>query len=275
MAALRPLLLGVMLACLGSATTASASVLFTVNESGDVLESYDTTTSTFTTIGPLGVTFDFGGLAYNSSNGLLYGVDGRGAQQLFTVDMNTGAATVIGTHGIVDLFGIAYDSVNNRMYGTQFARGSSLYEMNMATGAATLIGNMGTGIGGLTYDSANDRLLGVSDGAGTIFEIDRGTASTTVVANPGGNNDSGFTYDPENNLYWNIDWNGNLYSLDPTNSFNRTLVASGLGAHDGLAYVSDFGGGNNAVPEPSSIAIWSSILLGGLGLGWRRKRLAS
>ena len=58
---------------------ANADVLYTVSESGDMLCTIDTSTLTLTTIGPLGVTYNFGDLAYDTSSGTMYMTDGRGA----------------------------------------------------------------------------------------------------------------------------------------------------------------------------------------------------
>ena len=91
-------------------TTANAKLLYAVDEATDSLVSFDTNTLQRTVIGSLGVTFNFGGLAYDSNSDTMYMIDGRGSQSLYTVDRNTGAATLIGRHGISDLFGLAYDS---------------------------------------------------------------------------------------------------------------------------------------------------------------------
>jgi len=50
-------------------------------------------------------------------------------------------------------------------------------------------------------------------------------------------NNCGLGYDPTLDLYWAIDWSGDLYSYDPNNGYTRTLQLSGLTAHDGLTFV--------------------------------------
>ncbi len=59
----------------------------------------------------------------------------------------------------------------------------------------------------------------------------------TLLFNGHAVNDSGLTYDPDKNLFWDIDFSGNLFSYDPTNAFARTTHLTGLGSHDGLAYL--------------------------------------
>ena len=216
---------------------AQAGFLYTIQEDGDFLQRINTDTLQVSTVGPLGVTFNFGGLEYVAGSDTLYMIDGRGSQGLYTVNRTTGAASLVGIHGINDLFGLAFDSTNNVMYGTQYAGGSGLYSLNLTTGAATLIANMGVGIGGLAYDSLNDRLVGITDGAGDLYSINRSTGARTLLFDGPFQNDSGLAFDHDQNLFWDIDWAGELYTYDPTNGFNRTTELSAMGSHDGLAYV--------------------------------------
>lgn len=236
-------ILGTLVALLALSSFADAGTLYAVRESDDVLIEINTDTLAMKDIGPLGTTFAFGGLEY--ANGTLWMVPGRGNNNLFTVDVKSGKATMVGSHGVNDLFGLGYDSKNGVMYGTQFSQGTSLWELNTGTGAAKLVGNMGRGIGGLCYNYNTDQLIGVQDGAGDLFEINRQTAQTTLLYAGDYTNDSGLAYDGEKNVLWDIDWNGNLYLYDISNNYARKTMLSGLGAHDGLAFV----------PEPSALAL--------------------
>jgi hypothetical protein len=215
-----------------------AGTLYAVRESDDTLVNIDTDTFAYTVIGPLGVSFEFGGLTYDPNSQTLYMIGGRGNNNLYTVNRTTGQATLVGSHGMNDLFGLAFDSTNNVLYATQFAGGTNFYSLNTSNGASTLIGNMGIGIGGLAYNSATATLIGVNDGSGALYSINRTNATITLVSNGSGNNDSGLEYDPDKNLYWDIDWSGYLRSYDIDNSFAVTIHLSSLGSHDGLAYVS-------------------------------------
>ena len=153
-----------------------AGTLYAVRESDDTLVSIDTDTLAYTVIGPLGVSFEFGGLTYDPNSQILYMIGGRGNNNLYTVNRTTGQATLVGSHGINDLFGLAFDSTNNVLYATQFAGGSNLYSLNTSSGASTFIGNMGIGMGGLAYNSATDTLIGVNDGSGVLYSINRTNA---------------------------------------------------------------------------------------------------
>ena len=133
--------------------------------------------------------------------------------------------------------------------------------MNLATGAATLLGLSGTsGFGGLVENTGTGQLVGINDGGGSLYTVNKGTGAGTLLASPGSNNDSGLTYDPATGFYWDVDWSGNVFKIDPSNSYARTTVMSGLASHDGAAIV--------ATPEPMSIA---ALGIGALVL-IRRKR---
>lgn len=103
---------------------------------------------------------------------------------------------------------------------------------------------MGLGIGGLSYNPNTDQLVGVRPGLGDLYEIDRATGATTLLYAGDYVNDSGLTYDSDRNLYWDIDWRGDLYSYDPDYGYIRLKHVTSLGAHDGVAYV----------PAPSGFA---------------------
>jgi len=219
------------------AQQAFAGTLYTVDTETDRLESIDTDTLAFTDIGPLGVPVIFEGLAYDPNTDTLYLIDGRSNLELFEVNRNTGQATLIGAHGITDLFGLAFDSKNNVLYGTQFAGGSGFYSLDVNNGQAAFIADLAVGIGGLAYDSLNDRLVGIQDGAGDLYEIDRANGQLTLLLDGAFTNDSGLAYDPDKDLFWDIDFSGNLFTFDPNNGFLRTTEVSGLTPHTALAYL--------------------------------------
>jgi hypothetical protein len=211
--------------------------LYTIRESDNYLVSIDVNTMVYTTIGPTGVANgDFGGLAYDPNHDILYWIPGRFEEDLYVLNQNTGAATLVGNHGISDLFGLAYDSTNDVLYATQFSGGTNLYSLNTGTGMGTLIGDTGEGIGGLAYNGSTDQLVGIHDGSGELYEIDRSTAALTLIHDGDTNNDSGLAYDRYRNIYWDMDWNGDLFFYDIFNGYYRTTVLSGMDPHDGLAY---------------------------------------
>jgi len=247
---------------------ANAGVLYAINNSNDTLVTFDTNSLAQTVVGSLGTNVSFGGAAYDPNSDTMYAIGGRNNNALYTVDRGTGAATLVGNHGISDLFGLAYDSLNDVLYATQFSRGSGLYSLDTSTGAATTInGAMANEIGGLAYNSLTDQLIGIEDGAGDLYDLNRANGAQTLLFNGSFVNDSGLAYDPDMNLYWDIDYSGNLYSYDPTNGYARTTHLTGLGSFDGLTYL--YSRGPVDTPAPAPLAL---LGLGLMGFGLMRKR---
>lgn len=217
----------------------ASGVLLTVRTSDDVLRAVDPMTLALTDVGPLGVAFDFGEVAYDTTSGILWMIDGRPAESLYTVELATGAASLVGPHGVEDLFGLAHDPTTNTLYGSGESP-TGFYSLNMMTGAPTLIGDPAMAADGLTYDSTRDQIVALAAGGGAMFSIDRATGAPTLLSNEGFIDNCGLAYDPFQDVYWAIDWSGNLYRYDPNLGYTRTLELSGLGSHDGLTYVQGF-----------------------------------
>ncbi len=228
----------VTLAALGLLITqAHAGTMYSVNENTDTLVSIDTDTLQITPIGPLGMSYQFGDLAWDSSTQTLYAVDGWGGRMgMWRVDTNSGQATLVNLHGFDSMFGLAYDPTTDEFYGGQSTRDQGFFSFDK-NGNGTLIGNPGINLDSVAYDSKRDMLVGAYAGPGDLYDMDRNNGTGTLINDGEFFNNCGMTYDPDKDLFWMIDWSGNLYSFDPSNNYARTLRASGLGAHDGLAYV--------------------------------------
>jgi len=117
-------------------------------DAGDILKSTDASGAT-TTIGYAGI--DGRGMAYDDNHGILYATTFPG--QLYTVDIDTAEATLIGDMGIAtDLVGLAYDEFTDTLYANEGGSSMSLYTVDTATGAATLVGANGfVNIDGLAW----------------------------------------------------------------------------------------------------------------------------
>ena len=107
------------------------------------------------------------GLAYDVSNGVMYGITGcsSGNSILITLDLATGAATVVGATGFEA--GSLEFGENGVLYGGgSTADGGNLYRIDTATGAGTQIGPSGfPNLTGLTLVTKSTRTMVQSWGA--------------------------------------------------------------------------------------------------------------
>ena len=259
-------MLAVLGLCLGACGMARADSLLAINDSNNSLISINPTTFAVTTIGSTGVgTGDFGDLTYDSANGQLYWAAGRGNDNLYTLNQSTGAATLVGTHGIDDLFALAYDSANGKLYAESSV--GNVYTIDSTTAAATLIGSNSVYPGGFAYRADTNQLILLSAGGGAFYTVDTTTgAATQLNAGVGFVNDNGITYDPTRNAYWVDDWSDNLYKYDAT-TFSRTTPLTTTFPMDGIVYMN----GAATIPEPSTLVL-SSVGAALLGLGYLRSR---
>jgi hypothetical protein len=108
------------------------------------LELINTATSAVTAIGSTGVNVNFGDLAASPTAGLGYMVNCCQSDldsSLYSLNLATGAAMLVGETDVVDMFGLAYDPDNSTLYGTTYTGPTQdLYSVNTSTGTASLIG---------------------------------------------------------------------------------------------------------------------------------------
>jgi hypothetical protein len=263
---------------------AYAGTMYTVNNSTGALMKIDTGTLALTTVGPLGVAFAYGSLAWDSANSTLYMVDGRGAKSLYTVNTTTGAATLVGAHGLTDMFGIAFDTANGIMYGAQEILSSPLQSINLSTGVATAIGT-GVGnarLGPLAYNNVTNQLIGLQDclSCAVLYSINIATGVQTVLRNTGlDTNNSGMTYDPALNRLWDVDVNGRLTYFDPAAGYVQVPVTTFATSLTGLAYVTGAVAPPAITPVPTlsdfGLALLAIMLLGAAVVSLRRRRMFS
>lgn len=229
------------LVLIAASTAANAEVLYTVQESTDTLYTIDTTTFALTPIGPLGVTYSFGDLAYDNSTGTMYMTTGWGSNSavpsdLYTVDLNTGAATLVGSIGVTGVFGLAYDPLTNKLFGGRSTGPFGVVEINRFTGAGTILGDPGVGLDGLTSVGSTGDLVGLYAGPGSLHSLDRVTGASTLLSAGGGFvNNCGIAWSATSNQIYSIDWSGDFYAFDVAAGYARTTLTSGLGSFDGLA----------------------------------------
>ena len=160
---------------------------------------------------------------------------GGSNSSLYTIDVVTGAATLIGDTGLTDLaVGMAFDSVNGILYATDGGpRGTTgLFSINLSTGASTLVASFKQPdpfffqITGLAFDP----VLG-------LFGVDNRNS---------------------------IPATNRLLKIEPSTG-QLTLIGDLNGGNFlGLTFVT-------AVPEPSTVVLSSIAILAGWGWAWRHR----
>jgi len=209
--------------------------LYAVREADDMLVHIDPALFTLSDVGGLGVTFDRGELAFDSLDGTLYMLDGNAGTNLYTVSTNTGAATLVGSHGIANMVSMTYDSLNDVLYASDAV--GDLYTLDRTSGAATFVGAASLNDGSLAYNANTDELL-MTGSDGSVFIVDR--AFGWIVSTPHigaialGNH--GSVYDLTRDYLWSMGDGGTLEVRDGLINYERTEHLSSLGDHQGLAF---------------------------------------
>jgi hypothetical protein len=234
---------------------------------GDLF-SIDPVTLSMTLIGSTGQSGEYGSLAYDSANSMMYWAPGQPNGNLYALNLSTGVPTIVGSLGLgTAMSGMAFDPTNGKMFGFS-GNAASLYSIDLTTGAAALIGSAGATNGvGLTYNTNTNQLIlfGVDQ---SFYALNESTAAASLLSGPSqtGVNDSGIAYDAPNNVYWVSSLLDPLYQYDPV-TYARTTELNHIGAISEIAYV----GGQTtpaATPEPSGLA---ALLAAGIGLAWLRR----
>ncbi len=227
-------------ACNGSGTCTAgvcsvvAHNLVMINDVTDRLERLDPATLQITDIGPLGVPYAFGDCMFNPADGKLYMVDGRGDRSLYTVDLATGRASLVGFHGNSAMEGLAFHPPSNQIVGTSLDD-VSLFTLSATTGAASLVRRLGLRFQGLAWDSLRNVMTAFN--GSQIFAVDVTNGALTQLAFTQSVIDFGMTYDPVIDRFWVVDFDGRVLQLDPGQGFGTTLEAFIGGSHTCIAAV--------------------------------------
>jgi len=101
-----------------------------------------------------------------------------------TVDVTTGAATLVGSFGLdhATLADVAFDPATGVLYGWSSGHNGSLYTVDLATGAATLVGASGLTLGGgngLEFLPEGTLYLAGDGTQGVLRTIDKATGLST------------------------------------------------------------------------------------------------
>jgi hypothetical protein len=215
-----------------------------------------------------------------------------GSNQLATVDVATGATSVVGNTGVFltdiafdptgNLYGISFDSlysvsktngsttligslgsfsgVANALVfggdGTLYMAGTSLYRVSTATGASTLVGNIGIqSAGDLAFVAGN---LYMAANNNHLVQVNTGTGAGSDIGTIGVANVFGLASPDNVTLYGMADQTA--FTVDTATGAAGTPVTFNptLGFAAGSAFLSEAGA---SVPEPGTMALVGVALL--------------
>lgn len=244
---------------IGSSATAARTdgSLYGVSFDSNQLVRIDPLTAATEVVGPLGLDASVFALTYYPPGGTLLAHD-RNAQQLLSIDIRSGAASVIGP---VDakLEGLAYDPNSETVYGV----GSNLVVVDPATGSTVTVGEAGYGFNSLAFDSIANTLYGDSIVTG-LSAINTVSGAAALISRPPSYWfwADGMAFDAASKSIFALYTDGveELYRVD-AGTLDAELVGPLSGFIAGLAFV--------PVPEPVSLAL---LVTGSLSLTPRRRQ---
>jgi len=204
----------------GTFDAVNTDFYYVIDYGTNTLQTMDLATGTVTNIGscaPFGAE-SWTGLAVDKSTNIMYGISTDISEShIYTIDMATGASTVIGATGIPGAIDCAIDGTG-QMYAYDIVNDEA-YKIDKATGASTLLGSIGYDANyaqGMGWDPVEDIIYLAAynnDGSGGQLRIlDRETGNTTLVGGffdggeidalgfPGGGGPQWLTIDPKTGI---------------------------------------------------------------------------
>lgn len=199
----------------------SDSFEYTVNDTSGLTSNVATVTINVNAFTEIGICYATTGFGSGSGGDLL------------TIDLNSGASSVIGNTGLSAVAGLAVNSAGALFgFDTNSVNGD-MYRIDAINGAARFAFSTGLlNVDALAFDSS-DVLWGVEGSSGDLVRIDTTTGVPTVIGNVGVQI-SGLAFDPTNGILYGSAGGGpigdanNELSIYTINTSNGTATRVGL-----------------------------------------------
>lgn len=181
-----------------------------------------------------------GGLALQPSTGTVF-VTSTGNDSLYTLDLSTGTATLVGAYGITSsivMHGLEFTS-SGVLYASSSHNGG-LYEIDPSTGAATFVGlTTGSSFTNLVWDSHTGTMYTTHSGDDSfrVLDLTLGIATSlgflTHSTNP-----QGLAYHERRRKVYLVDnTTDQLYIVNTSSGLATSVGSTGSGNLLGLVYV--------------------------------------
>jgi len=183
----------------------------------------------------------------------VWGADPGG--ELYTIDLDTGAFTLISTNSGDTVADITFQPGTGQMFGLG-RNNEILYTIDENTGATTAVGDAGPTRAGLAFDHAG-ALFALSLFPSSLYTVDPGDATTTIVGPLGLDplyEDAAFS--PSGSMFA-TSFDGGIYEIDPATGAAAQIGNSGMA--NGLL-------GIVAIPAPPSVGALAGLV------AFRRRR---
>jgi hypothetical protein len=262
-AMIRTVVLGVSAGLLMAGIT-SAAILH-VHDSAGVLGTVDSDTGAVSVIGDLGVVLT--DIAFDPM-GNLFGIS---FDQLYSVNANTAATALIGSHGVPDGNALVFGA-DGTLYSAGFTS-NEIFTINPATGATASLGTTGFASGGdLAF--VDSGLFLASEG-GELVSVDLADPSNSAAVGPFG---------VANVFGIATSDNGTTFGVGGTEIFTVNLATGaavnpvdyggqGLADAFGQSFFTEAGATPpGVIPLPASVLMLLSGVLSMFWLGFRRRR---
>jgi hypothetical protein len=167
------------------------------------------------------------------------GSTGPNGGSLITIDLVTGAGTLIGPTGIAGALndvGVPALAIKTtgEMYALDIGPSANLYQLDAVTGSATLVATTGlSSPPAAAFDGNN--LLYVVDSGGSLFTVDDVTGVATLVGATG-IFPKGFDFSPVTGVLWATDASSRVYTINPMTAVPTLVGSTGQNPSPDLAF---------------------------------------